>query len=162
LGHRIRLDFRFGAKNGEHLGGGRIRLRLHWRRHHTHFGHARASLGNSMLAALAAARNHVDEDFLEEMIPATAIILPVTPRSARCEHNRSVRQDVQCGELQILCAGTPASSSWRRLASIRSRKMLTGSSLWPGARAVRNRSGYRSRTTSELFSSRNRSAAYWN
>ena len=38
--------------------------------------------------------------------------------------------------------GTPAAMSWRRLASARSTKIFFGKSLCPGAREVRNKSGY--------------------
>jgi len=43
----------------------------------------------------------------------------------------------------MFLAGTPALRSWRRLASTRSKKIFTGSSLWPG-RA-------RSRTVADTF-----------
>jgi len=62
-------------------------------------------------------------------IPATAIILPVTPFSARCEKSRSVWHEVQSGDAEMFLRDTPASINWRRLASTKSRKMFVGSSL---------------------------------
>ena len=59
-------------------------------------------------------------------------------------------------------AATPAAISWRRLASTRSRKIFFGNSLWPGARAVRNSSGYFSRTGSDSSTSRNSLLPYSN
>ena len=66
---------------------------------------------------------------------------PVTPFSARYENSRSVRHDVHSGDALMCLAATPAASNWRRLASTRSRKIFLGSSLWPGARAVRKEQG---------------------
>jgi len=48
------------------------------------------------------------------------------------------------------------------LASTRSRKIFLGRSLCPGARALKNRSGYFSRTGSDSLISRNRLAPYSN
>ena len=56
----------------------------------------------------------------------------------------------------------PDASNWRRLASTRSRKIFLGSSLWPGARAVKKSSGYFSRTGSESSTSRNNLLPYSN
>src|SRR3954468_21002559 len=75
-------------------------------------------------------------------IPTTAIILPVTPFSPRWEKNKSWWQRVHCARSEMFFAGIPAASNWRRLASARSRKIFFGNSLCPGAREVRNNSGY--------------------
>jgi len=54
-------------------------------------------------------------------IAMTAIMRPVLPNSARWEKKRVVSQAVQPSTTLICSSRRPASSSWRRLASTRSR-----------------------------------------
>src|ERR1700748_3364890 len=75
-------------------------------------------------------------------IPATAIILPVTPFSPRWKKNKPGRQRVHRPRSEMFLGDSPAAISWRRLAAARSRKIFFGNSLWPGARDVRNNNGY--------------------
>src|SRR5438876_11353166 len=78
-------------------------------------------------------------------IATAAIDLPVIPRSARCENSKSVRHAVQSGDALIFFAKTPAAMSCWRFASTKSKKIFFGSSLWPGARALKNSNGHLSR-----------------